>query len=139
MWFWIDSWALSVFEKNNPKINDTGIHQSTLQRGLVSESDTDPLNSIVNPQGNPSQYIPPGWAKSNPNISVSHFIDEFPYTGLGTWLQSQQKGTETRIAGIVEFFERLKEERILSLEHSLLVMNNTIQGSQTLFLGLQAE
>ena len=32
-----------------------------------------------------------------------------------------------------------QEERILSLEHSLLVTNNTIQGSQTLFLGLQAE
>ena len=32
-----------------------------------------------------------------------------------------------------------QEERILSLEHSLLVMINTIQGSQTLFLGLQAE
>ena len=32
-----------------------------------------------------------------------------------------------------------QEERVLSLEHSLLVMYNTIQGSQTLFLGLQAE
>ena len=32
-----------------------------------------------------------------------------------------------------------QEERILSLEHSLFVMNNTIQGSQTLFFGLQAE
>ena len=32
-----------------------------------------------------------------------------------------------------------QEERILSLEHSLFVMNNTIQGSQTLFLGLQTE
>ena len=31
-----------------------------------------------------------------------------------------------------------QKERILSLEHSLLVMNNTIQGFQTLFLGLQA-
>ena len=32
-----------------------------------------------------------------------------------------------------------EEERILSLEHSLLVMKNTVQGSQTLVLGLQAE
>ena len=31
------------------------------------------------------------------------------------------------------------EERILRLEHNLLVMTNTIQGSQTSFLGLQAE
>ena len=32
-----------------------------------------------------------------------------------------------------------QEERILSLEHSLLAMNNSIQGSQLLFLGLQVE
>ena len=32
-----------------------------------------------------------------------------------------------------------QEERILSLEHNLLIMNNTIKGTQTSFLGLQAE
>ena len=32
-----------------------------------------------------------------------------------------------------------QEERNLGLEHNLLVMTNTIQGSQTSFLGLQAE
>ena len=32
-----------------------------------------------------------------------------------------------------------QDERILNLGHHLLVMNNTIQGSQTSFLGLQAE
>ena len=32
-----------------------------------------------------------------------------------------------------------QEERVLSLEHGLLAMNATIQGSQSLFLGLQAE
>ena len=32
-----------------------------------------------------------------------------------------------------------QEERILSLEHHLLVMNNTIQGSQISYLGLQAQ
>ena len=32
-----------------------------------------------------------------------------------------------------------QEERILSLEHHLLVMNNTIQGSQTSLVGLQTE
>ena len=32
-----------------------------------------------------------------------------------------------------------QEERILNLGYHLLVMNNTIQGSQTSFLGLQAE
>ena len=50
----------------------------------MSESDTDQLNSTVNPRGNPSKYIPPDQAKSNPNISVSEFIDESPYTGPGT-------------------------------------------------------
>ena len=32
-----------------------------------------------------------------------------------------------------------QEERIISLDHHLLVVNNTIKGSQTPFLGLQAE
>ena len=32
-----------------------------------------------------------------------------------------------------------QEERIISLEHNLLTMTNTIQGSQTSLLGLQDE
>ena len=32
-----------------------------------------------------------------------------------------------------------QEERLLKLEHSLLVMNTAIQGSHSLFLGLQAK
>ena len=32
-----------------------------------------------------------------------------------------------------------QEERLLSLEHNLLGMTNTIQGSHTSFLGLQDE
>ena len=32
-----------------------------------------------------------------------------------------------------------QEERILGLEHQLFVTNNTIQGSQTSFLGFQSE
>ena len=76
----------------------------------MSKSDTDPLNSAVNQRGNPSQYIPPDRAKSNPNISVSRFIDESLYTGLGTCLQLQQEGMETRITEIMERFQRLKSE-----------------------------
>ena len=53
------------------KMTDTSIYRSTLRRRSVSESDTDPLNSTVNPWGNPSQYIPPDQTKSDPNISVS--------------------------------------------------------------------
>ena len=87
-------------------MTDTSTYQSTLQRRLVSESDTDPLNSTVNPWGNPSQYIPPDRAESNPNISVSGFIDESPKTGPGSCLQSQREGTETRITEIMESFER---------------------------------
>ena len=70
-------------------MTDTSIHQSTLRRHLVSESDIDQLNRTVNPWRNPSQYIPPDSAESNPNNSVSSFIDEYPYTGSGTRLQSQ--------------------------------------------------
>ena len=44
--------------------------------------------------------------KTNPNISVSGFIDESPYTGPGTSLQLQREGMETRITEIMESFER---------------------------------
>ena len=84
----------------------------------MSESDTDPLNSTVNPQGNPSQFIPPDQAESNPNIFVSRFIDESPYTGPGTHLQLQQEEVETRITEIMERFQRLKAE-INEWENSL--------------------
>ena len=49
-------------------------------------------------------------AESNPNVSVSGFIDESPNTGPGTWLQSQRNGSEVRVAGVMERFERLKME-----------------------------
>ena len=91
-------------------MTDTSIYPSTLWRRLVIESDTDLLNSTVNLRRNPSQYIPPDQAKSNPNISVSGFIDESLYTGPGTCLQSQREGMETRIAEIIENFERLKSQ-----------------------------
>ena len=75
---------------------------------MVSESDTVLLNSTVNPQGYPSLYIPPDRDKSNPNISVSGFIDESPYTGPGTHLQLQREGMETRIHKIMDHFQKLK-------------------------------
>ena len=49
-------------------------------------------------------------AESNPNVSVSGFIDESPNTGPGTWLQSQWNRSEVRIAGGIERFEGLEME-----------------------------
>ena len=37
---------------------DTGTYRSALWRRLVSESDTDPLNSTVNPRGNHNCMLP---------------------------------------------------------------------------------
>ena len=69
-------------------MTDTSLYRYTLRRCWVSESDNDLLNSTVNPQSNPSRFIPPDRAESNPNVSVLGFIDESPYTGPGTRLQS---------------------------------------------------
>ena len=89
-------------------MTDTTTYPSTLRRRSVSESDTDPLNSTVDPQGYPSLYIPPDRAKLNPNISVSRFIDESPYNGPGTRLQWQREEMETRINKIMDRFQKLK-------------------------------
>ena len=74
----------------------------------MSESDNDPTNSTVNLWIDPSRFIPPDRAESNPNVSVSGFIYKSPYTGPGTWLHSQQNRYEVRVAGVMERFERLK-------------------------------
>ena len=73
----------------------------------MSESETDPMN---NPQGNPKVYVPPERAESNPNTSVSRFIDESLYTGPGTCLQSQREGLEVRINRILDLFHKLKKK-----------------------------
>ena len=62
-------------------MTDANLCQSALRRRLVSESDNDLMNSTA---------IPLGRAESHPNVSVSGFIDESPYTGPGTQLQSQR-------------------------------------------------
>ena len=73
-----------------------------LRKGSVSESDTNLLNSTVNLQGNPSQVIPSDPDESNPNVSVSGFIDESPYRGPGTHLQGLKQG-------LWEFFRGLRD------------------------------
>ena len=65
-------------------MTDANLYQSTLRRRLVSESDNDPMNSTANPWINPCRFIPPDPAESHPNVSVSGFIDESPYTGPET-------------------------------------------------------
>ena len=85
-------------------MTDSGIYWSTLRRCSVSESDNDPLNSTINPGSNPSQFIPPDRAESNPIVSGSGFIDESPYNGSGTQLQAQRNWSEVRVAGVMERF-----------------------------------
>ena len=70
-------------------MSNTSVSRPTLRRRLVSESESDPLNSMINPRSNVRMYIPPERAESNPNISGS--IDESHYTGPGTRLQSQRE------------------------------------------------
>ena len=88
-------------------MTDTTTYQSTLRRRSVSESDTDLLNSNVNPWGNLNLYVPPDQAELNPNMSVSRFIDESPYTSPGTHLHSQWEGMETRTTKIMDHFQKL--------------------------------
>ena len=93
-------------------------YQSALRRQSVLESDTNPLNSMVNLLVNPNQFVPTDWAESNPNISDSNsgFIDDSPLTGPDTPLQSQQEGAKMRIRRIIEHFEGLKAD-ITEWEH----------------------
>ena len=53
---------------------------------------------------------PPGQAESHPDVSGSGFIDESPYTGPGTQLQSQQNRFDIRVAGVMERFGKLNTE-----------------------------
>ena len=69
----------------------------------MTESESDPFNSTVNPRGNIRMCIPPKRAGSNPNISG--FIDESLYTGPGRRLQSQR---EIRTEKILNTFHRLQ-------------------------------
>ena len=88
-------------------MSDTGTGQSTPRRRSVSESESDPMNSTINQRGNPRMNVPPERAKSNPNISG--FIDESPYTGPGTSLQSQWEGIEIRTDRILNLFHKLQK------------------------------
>ena len=87
-------------------MSDTGAYQSTPRRRSVSESESDPMNSTINLQGNPKMYVPPERPKSNPNISG--LIDESLYTGPGTRLQLQREGIEIWTDRILNLFHNLQ-------------------------------
>ena len=81
-------------------MTDTSIYQSTLRRGSVSESDTEPLNSTVNPWGNPSQYIPLIY----PNISDPDLLMNRNILARVHVYSPNRRELETRITKIKEFF-----------------------------------
>ena len=87
-------------------MSNTAGSRPSLCRRSVSESESDPLNSTINPRCNIDMNFPPERSESNPNISG--FIDESPYRGPGTWLQSRQEGYETNIEKIENFLFRLQ-------------------------------
>ena len=67
-------------------MSDTSTCRPTPRRRSVSESESDPTNSTVNPRQDPNKYIPSERAESNPKILG--FMDESAYMGPGTRLQS---------------------------------------------------
>ena len=86
-------------------MTDPSLCRLNLRRRLVSESDTDPMNSTANPWIYPNRFIPPGQTESQPNFSGFGFI-----TGPGMRPQSQKIYSESRITGIMERFEEMKME-----------------------------
>ena len=89
------------------KITDNTAYRASLWRRSVSETDTDPLSSTINPKGI-NYYVPTDTAKSNPNLSISGFKDEIPFAGPGTRLQSWREVVESRTNKISDQFESLR-------------------------------
>ena len=52
------------------------LHQPSLQRRSVSESDTDLMTCATNLRIYPNRFIPPGRTESQPNVSGLGFITE---------------------------------------------------------------
>ena len=88
-------------------MTDKNSYRASLWRRSVSETDNDPLSSTINPTGN-IYYAPPDRAESNPNLLISGFIDESPFAGPGTRLQSRREGTESKTDKISTRLESLK-------------------------------
>ena len=75
-------------------MTDNNSYRASLRRRSVSETDT--------------EYAPPDRAKSNPNLSISGFIDESLFAGPGTCLQSQREGIESRVNKIASRLQSFK-------------------------------
>ena len=88
-------------------MTDNTSYRASLQGRSVSETDTDPLSSTINPKGI-NYYVPTDRAESNPNLSISGFIDESPFAGPGTGLQSRREGVEWRTNKISNRLENLR-------------------------------
>ena len=88
-------------------MTDNNLYRASLWRRSVSETDTNPLSSTINPTGT-IYYAPPVRAKSNPNLLIFGFIDESPFAGPGTRLQSKREGIESRVNKISIRLESLK-------------------------------
>ena len=85
----------SLREIVSDTMTENTLYQASLRRHSVSVTDTDPLSSTINPKGI-NYYVPTDRAKSNPNLSISGFIDESPFAGPGTHLQLWREGVESR-------------------------------------------
>ena len=88
-------------------MTDNNSYQASLRRRSVSETDTNPLSSTINPTGD-IYYAPPDSAESNPNLLISGFIDESPFAGPGTCLQSLWEGIESKTNKISTRLEKLR-------------------------------
>ena len=88
-------------------MTENTLYRASLRRRSVSETDTDPLSSTINQKGI-NYYVPTDRAESNHNQSISGFIDESPFAGPGTRLQSRREGVELRTKKISYQLEILK-------------------------------
>ena len=89
------------------KMTDNNSYRASLWRCSVSETDTNPLSSTINPTRN-IYYAPPNRAESNHNLLISGFIDESPFASPGIRLQSWQEGIESRTNKISTRLENLR-------------------------------
>ena len=72
-------------------MTETTAYRGSLRRLSVSETD-----------------VPTDRAESNPNLLISGFIDESPFAGPGTCLQSRREGVESRTNKISDQLENLR-------------------------------
>ena len=61
---------------SEPSTDRTNLHQPSLRRCSVSESDTDPTASATNPRIYRNKIIPVGRTESQPNVSGLGFMND---------------------------------------------------------------